>query len=156
MDPKGQLCVLLGHPIFLVGEPVSLFNLFFFLSPHFPWSRKISSSKMFLSSLFPWRKNLGGGCLKICASIWIISPRIGMNISNKNMKPQGCRFGPKNPSRQTLVKHQYLDPAIGTICGGERFRKCIYRGQICNLEPPPRNDLSQGLNSLYWGWSSNL
>ena len=42
MDPKGHscVCVLLGHPIFLVGEPVSLFNLFFFLSPHFLWSRK--------------------------------------------------------------------------------------------------------------------
>ena len=33
---------------------------------------------------------------------------------------QGCRFGvSKNPSRQTLVNHQYLDPAIETtICGG--------------------------------------
>ncbi len=32
-----------------------------------------------------------------------------------------------NQSRQTLVKHQYLDPAIGTTCGG------FVSGQICNL-----------------------
>ena len=46
---------------------------------------------------------------------------------------QGCRFG-RESSRQTLVNHQYLDPAEGTICGGLFVSEDVFRGQICNLE----------------------
>ena len=41
-----------------------------------------------------------------------IKRKITKKKLKKNGTPkQGCRLGPKNPSRQTLVKHQYLDPA---------------------------------------------
>ena len=34
---------------------------------------------------------------------------------------------------QTLVNHQYSDPADGTISGGFSFRKMFFGGKICNL-----------------------
>ena len=61
------------------------------------------------------------------------------------LKKQGCRFGPES-SRQTLVNHQYLDPAeYGTICD-LLFPKKLYRGQICNLVKWPNQ------NSHMTGW----
>ncbi len=54
-----------------------------------------------------------------------LSYLIGIHVQG-----QGCRFGPKNPSRQTLVKPP-ISRSLANICG--------YRGQICSLEGGPQS-----------------
>ena len=47
---------------------------------------------------------------------------------------QSCKFGPDSSSRQTLVNHQYLDPAWhSTICGFVCFRTCFLGDKSATL-----------------------
>ena len=55
--------------------------------------------------------------------------KIGWGHWNNLKKNQGCRFGPKNPSRQTLETHQYHPiPSVPSVA--ECFRNVPHRLEI--------------------------
>ena len=47
--------------------------------------------------------------------------------------------------------HQYLDPAIGTICGGVFVSEHVFRGQICNLGVESAGERVESPGSKYIG-----
>ena len=67
--------------------------------------------------------------------IFASTPRCSMKYpAHKNGNLQGCRFGPKHPSCQTLEGNSPLDPGLeGTICGVHGFEKRFFGDKSATL-----------------------
>ena len=61
------------------------------------------------------------------------NPNNAQEIREKKLKNRVVAW-PDSSSRQTLVNHQYLDPAEGTHLWQLIVSEHVFRGQICNLE----------------------